>query len=52
MSPNGQKRGGKTAISSNIYTVILALTLAIIVATAAFVATKCYLHYDTIFEIP
>jgi hypothetical protein len=52
MSPNGQTRGRKAAASDNLYTVILALAVAIVVATAAFVAYKCYYQYGTILKIP
>ncbi len=52
MSPVGQKRGGKTVPSNNIYTVILAMAFAAVLATAAFAAYKCYFHYETIFKIP
>jgi len=52
MSPNGQNRGGKTAVFSNLYTIILALAFGVVVATASFVAYKCYFQYDTIFKIP
>jgi hypothetical protein len=52
MSPDGHSRSGKAAISSNIYTVVLALALGVVVATAAFVAYKCYFQYETIFKIP
>ncbi len=51
MSPNGQTRGGKVTASDNLYTVILALAFCVVLATAAFVAYKCYFQYDTIFEI-
>jgi len=37
--------------SSNIYTAILALTTAIVIATAAFVAIKCWTDYGTLFKI-
>ena len=52
MSPNGQKRGGKIAAYNNLYTVILTLAFAIVLATAAFVAYKCYFQYGTIYKIP
>jgi len=51
MSPNWQTRGGKVTASDNLYTVILALAFCVVLATAAFVAYKCYFQYDTIFEI-
>ena len=52
MSPNRQKRGGKIIAYSNLYTVILALAFAIVLATAVFVAYKCYFQYGTIYKIP
>jgi hypothetical protein len=52
MSPDGQIRGGKPAASDNLYTVILALACAVVLATAAFVGYKCYFQYGTIFTIP
>ncbi len=52
MSPDGQIRGGKPVPASNIYTIILALAFGVVLATAAFVAYKCYFDYGTIFKIP
>jgi hypothetical protein len=52
MSPNRQIRGGKVIAIDNLYTVILALAFCVVFATAAFVAFKCYLQYETIFNIP
>ena len=52
MSPDGPSRGGKATASSNLYTVILALALGVMVITVAFVAYKCYFQYNTIFKIP
>jgi hypothetical protein len=52
MSPDGQIRGGKPAVSSNLYTIILALAFGVVLATAAFVAYKCYFDYETLFKIP
>jgi len=51
MSPNRRIRGGKVIAVDNLYTVILALTFCVILATAAFVAYKCYFQYETIFKI-
>lgn len=42
---------GKINASSNVYTAILALTCAVIGATAAFVAVKYYMLYETIFKM-
>jgi hypothetical protein len=52
MSPDVQIRGGKPAAYSNIYTVILAAAFLVVLATAAFVAYKCYFQYNTLFQIP
>jgi hypothetical protein len=53
MSPDGRSRGGKNiTAANNIYTIILALAFAVVLATAAFVAYKCYLQYGTIFKVP
>ncbi len=52
MSPKGQIRGGKQLAPDNLYTVILALAFGIVLATAAFVAYKCYFQYGTFFKIP
>ncbi len=63
MSPDGHSPGGKATrlgedasrsrtASSNLYTIILALALGVVVVTALFVAYKCYFQYNTIFKIP
>jgi hypothetical protein len=52
MSPKGRDRGGKIIASDNLYTVILAFACGIVLATAAFVAYKCYFQYGAIFKIP
>ena len=52
MSPNGQLHGTKPTPGSNVYTIILALAFAAVLATAAFVAYKCYFDYGTLFKIP
>lgn len=52
MSPDGQIRGGKVTAANNLYTVILAFAFCVVLATAAFVAYKCYFQYDAIFKIP
>ncbi len=51
MSPNGQS-GVRVKAESNLYTIIAAAALLITVATAAFVAYKCYIQYGTLFKIP
>ena len=50
MSPNGNQV--KVAASNNLYTAILALALALVLVTAAFVAYTCYTQYGTIFLAP
>ncbi len=52
MSPNMRIRGGKVIAIDNLYTVILGLAFCVVLATAAFVAFKCYMQYETIFNIP
>jgi hypothetical protein len=52
MSPEVQLGGSKPAIPSNLYTVILAAALFLVLATAAFVAYKCYFQYGTFSPIP
>lgn len=51
MSPNGRGRSGKNAVGNNIYTVILALALCAVVATAVFVTFKCLSHYETVWSV-
>jgi biopolymer transport protein ExbB/TolQ len=52
MSPEGQLGGSKPAIASNIYTVLVAAVFGLLLATAAFVAYKCFFDYGTLFKIP
>ena len=52
MSPEAQIRGGKVLASNNLYTGIIGIALFSILATAAFVAVKCYFQYGTLFSIP
>ena len=47
MSPNGQSIGRNVKAPSNVYTAILALAFLTVLATAAFVAYKCYFQYNT-----
>jgi hypothetical protein len=51
MSPNGQS-GGRVRAESNLYTILVTAAFLITVATAAFVAYKCYIQYGTLFKIP
>lgn len=41
----------KTIAVSDLYTAILALAASVVLATAVFVAYKCYVDYETIFKI-
>jgi hypothetical protein len=52
MSPIGPARGKKIIASNNLYTAVLAVAFGVILATAAFVAYKCYVQYGTIFGLP
>jgi len=36
----------------NLYTILLALAAGVVIATAAYVAVKCYSQYDTLFGAP
>ncbi len=47
MSPEALIKGTKPQAISNLYTVILAVAFGVVVATAAFVAYKCYFYYGT-----
>jgi hypothetical protein len=51
MSPVVQSRGKKITAADNLYTVILAVAVCVVLATAVFVAYQCYTQYDTIFTI-
>jgi hypothetical protein len=52
MSPMPQSRGAKASAPSNLYTAVLAVAFGVVLATAAFVAFKCYTQYQTIFGMP
>jgi len=52
MSPAMQSHGKKISVPDNLYTVILALALAAVLATAGFVAYQCLAQYETLFKIP
>jgi len=52
MSPDGQSRGRKVTAPDNLYTVILAVAVCVVLAAAVLVAYKCYSQYGTIFRIP
>ena len=52
MSPDSKTQGAKAGVFNNLYTVILVLAFCVVLATAAFVAYKCYFQYGTVFKIP
>ena len=52
MSPEAQIRSTKPAAMSNLYTALLAVAFGVVLATAAFVAVRCYFDYNTLFTIP
>lgn len=51
MSPAMQSRGQKISVPDNLYTVILAVALVAVLATAGFVAYQCLTQYETLFKI-
>jgi len=51
MSPIMQTPGKKFSASDNLYTVVLAIALFVVLATAALVAYLCHTQYETIFKI-
>ena len=51
MSPAMSGRGKKVSVPDNLYTVILAVALCAVLATAVYVAFQCLTQYDTIFKI-
>lgn len=52
MSPMPQPRGGRVSPPSNLYTAILAVAFAVVLATAVYVTYACYSRYGTIFGMP
>ena len=42
----------KIIARDNLYTVLLAAAVALMLASVVFVACKCYSQYGTIFKIP
>lgn len=52
MSPGARNRGPNVTAQDNIYKAVLALACGVVLATAIFVALKCYSQYDTIFKAP
>jgi hypothetical protein len=51
MSPGGRNPGGKVAAADNLYTVVLALAFAIVLATAVLVTYKCYRQYGSVLKV-
>ena len=51
MSPAMSGRGKKVSVPDNLYTVILAVALCAVLATAVYVVFQCLTQYDTIFKI-
>jgi hypothetical protein len=49
MSPEKQASSGKVRIKSNAYTTILAFAFCVVLASAVFVALRCYGQYGKIF---
>ncbi len=52
MSPAMQSRSKKISVPDNVYTAILAVAVAAVLATAGFVAYLCLNQYETLFKIP
>jgi len=52
MSPMPQPRGGKVSPPSNLYTAILAVAVAVVLATVGYVTYACHSQYGTIFGMP
>jgi hypothetical protein len=46
------QRGAKVTPPSNLYTVVLAVAVGVVLATSAYVAYACYTQYGTIFGMP
>jgi hypothetical protein len=51
MGADKANRGRQVNTFSNVYTAMLALALGAVCATAALVAFKCFVQYETIFRI-
>jgi uncharacterized membrane protein (DUF4010 family) len=51
MSPAMSSRGKKVSVPDNLYTVILAVALCAVLATAGYVAFQCLTQYGAIFKI-
>ena len=51
MSPAMSGRGKKVSVPDNLYTVILAVALCAVLATAGYVAFQCLTQCETIFNI-
>ena len=51
MSAEYNVRGKKTVALSDLYTALLALALGAVCSTAAFVALRCLVQYETVLKI-
>jgi len=51
MSPVGQIRPARPNTANNVYTAMLALAFGVVLATAIFVAFKCYSQYGSLFSL-
>lgn len=51
MSPNGRNPGQKTSARDGLYTVLLAVAVALMLISVVFVACECYSQYGT-FKVP
>ena len=51
MSPMPQPRGGKVSVPNNLYTAILAVSVAVLLAATVYVTFVCYTRYGVIFKV-
>jgi hypothetical protein len=52
MSPMPQPRGAKVSPPNNLYTAILAVANAVLLAAVVYVTYVCYTRYGTFFGMP
>jgi len=52
MSADRPNRTKRVLANNNLYTAVLALAFAVVLATAVFVAFKCKTQYGTVFGAP
>jgi len=52
MSPMPQPRGGKVSPPNNLYTAVLAVSVAVLLAATVYVTFVCYTRYGAIFPMP